>query len=519
MIELASERARFIVAGLVLLYAGLAHAITFNITGFVIEGENPLRAAQTQRLLKPFLGQHSNLERLRAATKRLETALQKRGYAFHRVSLPPQTLKDGAVRLQISALKIGKVSTVGNQFFLDENLKRSLPQLRANETPNSKQLTRVLAVANANTAKRTQLTFGRGAAPGSMDAQINVNDSDPTQVFGWINNTGNEQSTDTRLGLGYSHRNLWGRDHQLNLSGSISPEDTDRVSQYGINYLVPIYQTAGMVNILGAKSKADTGRVAEVFDVSGGGTTLGLGYTQILNKVGVYRQQLQFKAFDKLFDNNVDFAGQDIGQNVRSRPVSLAYQGEWTKNSISGILNIAHSTNLSGGRYNDDASYMASRLGANQDWQKSNLSLNLEHLSQRQWSTSFGFSAQQTSDPLISGEKFGLGGVAGPRGFEEREASFDKGYLANLMIWAPPLKRASVGGFYNTGYGSILNPQAGEFNNDTLSSAGLGLRWNWRGKLIFEGYYGYVLDGIKGGKPAGSQDGDSKVHFNLMYRF
>ncbi|MEE9448058.1 MAG: ShlB/FhaC/HecB family hemolysin secretion/activation protein, partial [Arenicellales bacterium] len=408
-------------------------------------------------------------------------------------------------------------------FFSDDNLKRSLPQLKAGATPNSKTLTRVLAVANANSAKRTQLTFGRGEQAGTMDAQINVKDNHPEQIFSWLNNTGNAQSTKTRLGVAYAHRNVADLDHQFSMSATISPEDTHKIQQFGASYRIPVYSMAGIVNVLAAKSEADTGRVADAFDVSGGGKTFGIGYTQILNKMGAYRQQVQLNLYDKLFDNNIDFEGRNIGQDVRSRPLSVAYQGEWNKNGWTGLVNVSHTMNQSGGSVNDAQSYAASRVGAEQDWQKTNALLQFEYLTQTQWQLGLSLAAQSSSDALIAGEKMGLGGVSGLRGFEERETSFDEAYLLNLNAWMPTKKNVSIGAFYNTGHGSMHFPQAGETGSDTLSSAGLGLRWNWRSQFLMDLYYGHVLDGVENALgeavQTGTQKGDGKLHFNLMYRF
>lgn len=508
---------RFVCA-LLLMGSGNAFALEFTITQFVVEGDNPISARHTQRVLAPYLGTHTDIEPLREATRALETALQRKGHDFHRVSLPPQTLSEGAVRLEITSLTLGKVTTLGNTFFSDDNLRRSLPQLVEGNTPNSKRLTRVLAVANNNTAKRTQLTFGRGQAAGTMDAQIEVTDSNPRQLYTWFNNTGTDESTNTRLGLGYTDHNLWDRDHQLRLSVSGSPEDFGKVEQYGLNYRLPVYQTAGLVNFLAAVSDADTGRVAEVYDVSGSGTTLGMGYTQILNNIGFLRQKVQLILLDKLFDNDVDFQNRNIGQDVRSRPLNLVYQGEWNRGGWIGLFNLTHSINQSGGSYNDDLSYALTRAGAPQDWQKSNLQLQLEHVSKTQWQTSVLLAAQATSDPLIPGEQLGFGGMNGPRGFEEREATFDEGYLLNLNLWMPPRGGTSLGAFYNIAHGSNHNPQPGQSASDTLASGGLGLRWNWRGKFLLDAYYGYVLDGIDNEIVDGTQEGDGKFHFNLMYR-
>lgn len=494
-------------------------AANFDVTGFTIEGDNPLSEQRTQAVLAQYAGKQDGIGRLRKAAQALETRLQKRGYVFHRVSLPPQKLTAGKVLLRVTRLTVGQISTVGNTYFSDDNLKRSLPQLQEGATPNNKTLTRALAIANGNSAKVTQLTFSRGLTFGTMDARIAVQESDPKQLYLWANNTGDKLSTKSRLGIGWQHRNVFDLDHQLSATASISPEDITKVQQYGLNYLIPVYAATGRINILAAKSASDSGRVADVFDVRGSGTTLGLGYTQILNAKGGLRQQVSMSVTDKLFKSDIKFENEPIGQDVRSRPVSLAYQAEWDKKGWSGLLRVAYDENLSGGGLNDAETYEIVRKGAEQGWRKQMLDMRLQYKTSKRWRVDLSVMAQATSDKLIAGEKLGMGGNAVLRGFSEREASFDHGIAGALTLWMPPFKQTQFGAFYDFGRGNTLAPETGEVASDTLGSVGLALKSSWGSRWVFDLSYGRVLNGIQqteGGEL--SQSGDNRIHANLLYR-
>ena len=118
-----------------------------------------------------------------------------------------------------------------------------------------------------------------------------------------------------------------------------------------------------------------------------------------------------------------------------------------------------------------------SRLGASQDWSKTNLSVRFDQRWTREWSFSAALGAQFTSDSLISGEKFGLGGGfgnAGPRGFNERELSADEAYKVSLeAVRAFENGKYRLGAFFDYARGKQNSVQAGEFANDTLSSIGI----------------------------------------------
>jgi hemolysin activation/secretion protein len=54
------------------------------------------------------------------------------------------------------------------------------------------------------------------------------------------------------------------------------------------------------------------------------------------------------------------------------------------------------------------------------------------------WSLQGRVLLQWTPDPLVPGEQFGLGGAQLVRGYEEREATGDRGWLASLEVASPP---------------------------------------------------------------------------------
>ena len=290
-----------------LFMSSALQAVEFEVDEFVIDGDNPLDDSQTEAALKDYQGVKSDIHGLNDAAKSLEKLLAKKGFDFYRVVLPPQELTGGKVHLEIRSLKVGKVTAAGNQYFSDENVIASLPLLTSGITPSARKIAKALAMVNENPAKQTRVVFLRGDKAGTMDAQISVNDKNPQEFFIWANNTGSELSTEARLGIQYHHRNLWDKDHQVSLSYTLSPEDASKIRQYGINYRIPFYRLGGTMNAFISKSDADTGRVAEVFDVSGKGDTLGVGYTHKLNKIGNYQHEVGVVLLDKLFDNQVGF--------------------------------------------------------------------------------------------------------------------------------------------------------------------------------------------------------------------
>lgn len=494
---------------------------TFSVSDFQIEGSNPLGAKRTNQILNPYKNRQLNIETLREAATELEKELAVEGYNFYRASLPPQRLENDQVRLVVERIDIANVRVNGNEFFSGGNIQRSLPLVSAGKSPNTQKIASALLLAEDNPSKDVRVIFVKGEDPQTVDANISVQDQNPNELFFWANNAGSTITSRSRFGIQYHNRNLWGRDHQLALSYTVSPEDTDELNQYGFNYRVPFYNLRGMANVFYSRSDADTGRVADVFDVSGAGETTGIGYTQYLDKHEDYQHRLGVDIVDKLFDSDILFQTTDIGNDVRSRPLTIAYTGRLDRNNwlLNGVLE--HSTNLSGGSFNNDESYAQARAGADSDWSKQRLTMRLDYRWNRDWRSRLYLFAQSTSDALISGEQLGLGGSLGdfgPRGFLEREVVVDEGYKMTFELNRNfPTKRIQMGVFLDYANGDRNNPQVGESADETLSSVGLSLNWSIRSDLTLDLDYGYVLDGIDQQFSNGTDDSDSRLHLAIRY--
>jgi hemolysin activation/secretion protein len=489
--------------------------VRFTVTGFTVSGDNPLSEEQTQAILAPLAGEHEGLAGLTAAAAELESAILSAGHSFHRVILPPQTIEGGYVSLKVVTFKLADVQVTGNQYFSPENIRASLPALKAGSVPNTSELSRELIVANDHPSKKVTIRIKRSKVPDSVDAELDVEDRRPWQFFAALNNIGTDETGDFRISAGFQHSNLLNRDDALTLSYTTSPDHFDDVQQYGFNYQFPLYPLSGSLSFFYSQSDVDSGRIEQVFDVSGAGTFLGGYYTHTFLNSGGYRHRLRIGVEDRLFDDNIDFQGTPIGVDVRSRPLALSYSGEWRQERDAVNFQVAYVLNLGGGGDNSDAAYAAARFGAEQDWHAVRLAIFGSHLFSNNWSVHAAMIGQYAGDPLINGEQLGLGGANSIRGFEERAVSGDRGYRLSLEAWTPPLKYdVRLLGFIEGGQVESIDAPPGEIDSETLVSLGLGLRWRWADKLNLSFDFGQEINDARI-----SGAGGTKAHFSLFYRF
>lgn len=486
----------------------------FTVSGFTVEGDNPLPAADTQRLLAGFTGEHAGVDGLLAAADALEQALAAAGFSFHRVTLPPQTLDGGTVRLRVLAFRIGEITIRGQRHFSADNVRASLPALAAGRTPDTRRLARALAVANRHPAKRLRIDLKESAQPDAVDAEVVVVDRRPWQVFAAVNNTGTPASGRSRASIGGQHANVFGRDHVLTASYTTSPENTGDVAQWGLSYQVPLYPLAANVTAFYTESDVDTGRVEQVFDVSGAGTFFGVAFEQTLLRLGDYTHGWSIGVQERLFENDVTFLNVPIGADVRSRPLAIGYHGAWRFAGASVGFYASYVRNLGGG---DDASYVRVRAGAEESWDAFRFGGTADRSLPRGWGLHAEFDAQAAGEPLVAGEQLGLGGVRSVRGFEERNVAADSGLRASVELWTPAL-RALAGlrgfAFFDSGYKDQHDPLPGEVDTDVISGAGLGLRWQWRDWLSVALDYGRVVHEAEAPDP-----GNVRWHASVFLRY
>ncbi len=501
---------------------GLTERIGFNVSAFKVIGENPLKDSTTNAILADFVGPDRGIDDIENASNALENAMIAKGLSFYRASFPPQELTDGVITLQITKYKIGKVVVKGNQHYSMRNIQSSLPVLRSGKSPNTKGIARALRVANQNAGKQVRISLSPGEGDDEIDANISVKDIKPLALSTWLNNTGTESSGDYRIGASISHRNLFGLDHNASLSFVTSPEGFNDTQQIALSYKIPLYSLGGSLNFVAVNSNVDSGLVADVFDVAGKGEVYGVGYSHVFPSLNQYHHGLSVQLQDKLFDNDITFLGEQLLEDVRSRPFTLSYQANWkneTGHSLSG--SIAATSNLSGGSFNSERFYNLARAGASDDWTKLEFAASYQFKVQ-EWLYSAALRVATSSDRLITGEQFSVGGVGSVRGLEQRELRGDEGYQFSIQAWAPPiLETLRPILFFDLGYVSNNNPIAGELRSESVSSLGLLLNWNPTSRISASASYGYLIDGIDGPQAAEgvAEDGDGKLNFNITYRF
>jgi len=493
----------------------------FVIKGFDITGEDPLPQGEVSRLLAPYLRVDATIETLQNATQALEAALKDRGYALHRVALPPQEV-GSTVTLNIVKFVIGKVTIEGRANYSEANIRASLPELAAGTAPNFRTLAVQTAIANESQGKQVQVSLKESEEPDKIDARIILKETKPWNISLNASNTGSKATGNDRVTLAAGHSNVLDLDHALTLAFTTSMERSNDVKQYGLNYRIPMYRAGGVIGV--SHTESDVLGDFGAFKSTGAGQTTGLNYSHYLPPVGGFRSYASVGVDGKQF-NITQINGQPLeGQAIRrSMPLTLGYNARVESDTTNWGYNADLAVNLPGGSGNDLASYRTEDTRVTTaNWSALRGGANYAAGMGGGWLWSLRGQFQFSSDALIAGEQFGIGGATSVRGTSERPISGDSGVSLLSEITTPEMHPGLRGvGFVDAGWLGNNNPNINKPSSDSLASAGLGLRYSFASVAI-SADYGRVVAGSTLPATTGAavpRSGDDKLNVNLTARF
>jgi len=495
----------------------------FALRGFQVQGENPLGADETSRVLAPFVRPDATLQTLQQATAALEAALRARGYGLHRVALPPQEV-GATVKLDIVKFTVGRVDIEGRALYDEANVRYALPELKEGGSPNFQRLAIQTAIANENPNKQVQVGLRESEEPDRIDATITVREQRPWTFGASLSNAGSDTTGEDRFTLTAGHTNLFNLDHQFIGAYTTSLEEPSDVRQLGLAYKIPLYALGGVVGA--SYTRSDVVGDFGAFTSTGAGHTFGVSYTKYLPPAGGRRSYVTVGLEDKVFDaariNDIVVPG---ARSRRSRPVSIGYTQRTESDAAYWGYNADLAINTGSGEGNSLGAYRSEdpRVDTTR-WKAVRGGLQYASSFQERWPWTARAQGQYSPDVLISGEQFGLGGLGSVRGTDiERPISGDSGVAGTFEVSTPELApKLRLLGFVDAGWLWNNDPTTAlKPSSDRLASLGLGLRYA-NGPFSISADYGRLVVGSRVSRavnPSAPRRGDDRFYVNLSVRY
>lgn len=202
----------------------------FKISGYRIEGNTVLTPDIIKNILADYIGETMTFNDIKKGLTELQLAYRERGFISAKVSLPPQSLTNGIVKVQITEAPIVDVSISNNKWFSSNNVLATLPSVRTNVMLNSLVFQQELNQANSNPDRQIYPEIAPGPEPGTSALRLKVVDRMPLHANIGLDNQSTPGTPDLRFNTALQYNNLWQLNHQVGVQYNFSPEEFKQTS-------------------------------------------------------------------------------------------------------------------------------------------------------------------------------------------------------------------------------------------------------------------------------------------------
>jgi hemolysin activation/secretion protein len=496
---------------------GLSTEKAFTLKGVVLEGSSSYGAADLSPLYSDFIGQPVSFADLSTIAQRVTRKYREDGYVFSRAVLPPQKISDGVLRLQAVEGRIVNVDVVGN--YEDENglVKALADKIRQAGPANTKELERYLLLIDDLPGLTARSFVRPSATKGGGDLVISV-EEDGFEGSGSIDNRGSEYLGQWRGTLVGAWNSLFDRHDRTTLRGILSSQmqelrfvDLTHEEQLGTEGT----RLKGRI----AMTKTEPGGEVSTQNIKGTSRLLELEALHPLVRGRQYNLNL-YGGLTVLSSESEVFGIEVAHDKVRY--VKAGTRFDFT-DSLRGVnqfdMHLAQGLDIFGAT--DDGLGRSRGNGDHEFLRFNATATRIQDLWWRDLSLMLSAAGQYSPDALLASEEFAVGGPSFGRAYDSGEIVGDKGWsgAAELRYGGPLdtdfMRAYQVYTFID--YGKVWNREivVGEVAEDSLSSAGLGVRFNLKENLS-----GYLeLDQPLNKIVNGENGENSRLFFSLLKRF
>jgi hemolysin activation/secretion protein len=493
----------------------------FTLREFRVEGNKVLPALAIETAIYPMLGPRRTIRDVEKARDALEKAYREQGYLTVLVDIPEQKVKAGVVTLRVTEGKIGRLSIKGNRYYSRGAIREKIPSLAAGSVPNFQDVQNELTALSRNENRRITPTLMPGKAPGTVDAELKVEDRSPFHAELEVNNRQTPSTEPLRLQASVRLDNLWQREHSASFLVQTAPQEPNSLQVFSATYLAPIGGDGTALAFYGVHSNSDITAVAST-NVVGRGGIIGSRGIIPLRSSSAYSHSLAVGVDYKDFSDTLRLGADNFETPISYVPLSLQYRMYWQEASRIHAGNLSLNGAPRGLLGNNDQEFANKRFNARASYLYLRGSWSTEQRLSGRTVVRVRLDGQLANGPLISNEEFVAGGAESVRGYLEAERLGDNGAVGSievrqLLLGATDGRsfQSLVGlAFLDAGALQVIDPLPGQINRFDLASAGVGLR-----ARMFEKIDTAVDVAVPFTDGQVTTRGDPRVHFRVSGQF
>lgn len=397
-----------------------------------------------------------------------------------------------------TVMDVSSVTISGNQQWSESMIRRMVPVLRESKIDVA-ELSRELQLVNDTNAAELTADFAR-QQDGRYHLTVAVKENKVEHVAVNVNNAGDDYTGDWRLSTSYTNSNLTKRADNLGGAFVTSPGHWDDVKQAALVYRALLPQHGDYAYLTYSYSDVDLGQIANFgglgISATGRGQTVGAHYQHNFKYTQARKNFLDFGIDYKHYKNaqDYDYAGSRLlhdGVDFEVTTASVSYADILRRPSDFFAWSLGYTGNING----DEDKFNAYRYGSDKQFNLIKASFNYQYRLPANWIVGLRMNGQYTKSNVVTTEQIGAGGSTSIRGFKERVASADKGYVGSFEVYTPEFAKHQRFVLFND-FGRLVNNHSynGELTGETLASCGLGYLYfdkenGWFGTLSYAKIY------------------------------
>lgn len=475
--------------------AASAPLTRFDIDEYRVEGADSLPQIEVEEAVYPFLGPGRTTDDVEKARAAVEKAYHDKGFQTVAVAVPQQDAQRGFIVLKVSENRVGRLRVKGSRYFDLANIKRNAPSLREGKLPEFKEVTKDIVALNRWPDRRITPALRAGVRPGTVDVDLNVEDTFPLHGSAELNNRQSPSTTPLRESYSLRYDNLWQLGHSMTVTYQDAPLNRKDAMVISGSYMARTEYDWLNVLLYGLKSDSSVATVGGA-NVVGPGMVVGGRAVLTLPTKGELFHTLSLGIDYKNFKQTLSLGRDAFDSPVSYAPLVASYGATWQGDGRLTQLNAALTAGLRG-IGSSPQEFDAKRFKATGSF--IHLHADVSHTQDLPGGAQlFGKVQGQIADqPLVSSEQFSIGGQDTVRGYLESEALGDYGGVGTLELRSPnvapyleqnldrppgePVKfnvfdEWRFFAFADAGRARIFEPLTGQQSQFDLASYGVGTR-------------------------------------------
>jgi len=394
--------------------------------------------------IRSYLDQPVTMKSLAELTRSIVAYYRDHDRPVVNVYIPEQSITSGYVQVVVMESRVEKVDATGARFFSNDMLRHEV-SLRPGEPISGNELREDLAWINRNPFLQSDILMAPGDTPGTTDLLLRTQDRFPVRAYVGYEDSGTQFTGDDRLLAGFNYGNLFGIGQQLSYQFTTSPT-INQFNAHSGTYIIPL-PWKHQLTFFGSYSTTHA-NLGPGLDTDGIDWQISARYEIPLPSTAHFSESVTGGFDFKRSNNNLVFGGTSIFNTFTDvDQFVLGYQGSYaddygiTSGSMTGYWSPG---GLSPN--NNDADYVQQRAGARADYVYGQFTLDRVTRLPFDFTWTLRGEVQVANASLLPSEQLGLGGYATVRGYDEREANGDEGFLLSTEVATPPVSLANLVG-------------------------------------------------------------------------